>query len=98
VSQDQTRRHGLFRSRTTMTAGELRAALDGIPDDTPVVVNTQDPNYADMVEEWAIDNAGYGTINWGDGYGPERDQAFGLNCRFVDEFRVKPDRPRKNAQ
>lgn len=46
-----------------------------------------------MVEEWAIYTVGYGIVNWGDGYGVERDQAFGLSCRFVDEFRVKPDRP-----
>jgi hypothetical protein len=50
-----------------------------------------------MAEEWAIYSADYGRVDWGDGYGLERDQAFGLNCRFVDEFRVKPDRPRKET-
>lgn len=77
------------------TAGELRAALAGVPDDTPIVVNTPDPQYDDMAEEWVIRSAGYGQIGWGDGYGLERDQAFGLNCRPAGDFRVKPARPRK---
>jgi hypothetical protein len=77
------------------TAGELRAALAGVPDDTPVVVTTEDPQHDDMAEEWAICSAGYGRIDWGDGYGLERDQALGLNCRIAGEFRIKPDRPRK---
>jgi hypothetical protein len=80
------------------TAGELRAALEGVPDDTPIVVNTDDPKYDDMVEEWAIYSAGYGRVDWGDGYGLERDQAFGLNCHFADEVRVKPNRPRKDTR
>jgi len=77
------------------TAGELRAALAGVPDDTLIVVNTDDPRYPDMAEEWAIYGAGYGQVGWGDGYGTERDTAFGLSCRLADDFRVKPDRPRK---
>jgi hypothetical protein len=78
------------------TAGQLRAAIADVPDDALIVVNTPDPEHDDMIEEWAICGAGYGTIGWGDGYGLERDQAFGLTCRAADEFRVKPDRPRKD--
>jgi hypothetical protein len=74
------------------TAGQLRQALEGVPDDTVIVVNTDDPRYPDMVEEHTIYEAGYGRVDWGDGHGMERDQAFGLNCHFADEFRVKPDR------
>lgn len=87
VMADEANRH--------WTAGELRAALADVPDDTLIVVNTPDPQYDDMVEEWAICSAGYGSVDWGDGYGLERDQAFELSCRLAGDFRVKPDRPRK---
>lgn len=78
------------------TAGQLRKALEGVPDDTLVVVNTDDLQYPDMfVEEHTIHDAGYGQVDWGDGYGLERDQAFGLTCHLADDFRTKPDRPRR---
>jgi len=79
------------------TAGELRAALASIPDDTLIVVTTVDPQFDDMAEEWAVCGAGYGHVNWGDGYGMERDQAFALTCRLAGDFRVKPDRPRREV-
>jgi hypothetical protein len=84
--------------RRHWTAGHLRAALAGVPDDTLIVVNTEDPQHGDLVEEWAIYGAGYGRIDWGDGYGMEQDEAFGLSCRLTEEFRVKPKRPRKFSE
>lgn len=84
--------------RRHWTAGQLRAALAGVPDDTLIVVNTEDPQDSGMAEEWAIYSAGYGRIDWGDGYGMEQDEAFGLSCRLTDDFRVKPDRPRKSSE
>jgi hypothetical protein len=84
------------------TAGQLRKALEGIPDDTLIVVNTDDPQNPGIAEEHTIHGAGYGRVDWGDGYGLERDEAFGLNCHFADDFRVKPDRtprqPRAEAE
>ncbi len=79
------------------TVGQLRAALDGIPDDTPLTVNAADPDYpADSVTEQVITSAGFGLINWGDGYGLEPDNVFALNCNLgmdIRDVRQKPVRP-----
>lgn len=40
--------------------------------------------------------AGFGLINWGDGYGLEPDNEFALNCNLgidTDDLRSKPVRP-----
>jgi len=82
--------------RAAWTVGQLRAALAGLPDDTPLVVNaagTGDPNVAD---EQVIVGAGFGSVNWGDGYGVERDTLFGLDCEMPEELlRKRPGRPRR---
>jgi hypothetical protein len=82
------------------TVGQLRAALEGIPDDTPLTVNAADPDYPkEAVTEQVITSAGFGLIDWGDGYGLEPDNVFQLNCDFCDfdplseELRRKPVRP-----
>jgi hypothetical protein len=79
------------------TVGQLRAALEGIPDDTPLTVNAADPDYpTDAVMEQVITSAGFGLINWGDGYGLEPDNVFALNCDLgmdIGAVRRKPVRP-----
>lgn len=79
------------------TVGQLRAALEGIPDETPLAVNAADPDYpTDSVTEQVITSAGFGLINWGDGYGLEPDNVFALNCNLgmdTDDLRSKPVRP-----
>ncbi len=84
--------------RAAWTVGQLKAALAVIPDDTPLVVNavdTSDPGFAD---EQVIVGAGFGTVNWGDGYGSERDAIFGLECEIPEGLlRTRPERPRRRA-
>jgi hypothetical protein len=77
------------------TVGQLRAALEGIPDDTPLIVNAADPDYPDeFVDTQAITSTGFGLVDWGDGYGLEPDGVFALNCRRnYEDVREKPDRP-----
>jgi hypothetical protein len=81
------------------TVGQLRAVLDGIPDDTPLIVSAADPRDSGFIDEQVITSAGFGWINWGDGYGLEQDKVFGLNCRVasfseLDGMRKHPVRPR----
>ena len=84
--------------RAAWTVGQLKAALAAIPDDTPLVVNavdTSDPNAAD---EQVIVGAGFGMVDWGDGYGPERDAIFGLECEIPEgPLWTRPERPRRQA-
>jgi hypothetical protein len=82
------------------TVGQLRAVLEGIPDDTPLTVNAADPDYPkEAVTEQVITSAGFGLVDWGDGYGLEPGNVFALNCDFYDfdplseELRRKPVRP-----
>jgi hypothetical protein len=79
------------------TVGQLRAALEGIPDDTPLTVNAADPDYPkEAVTEQVITSAGFGRIDWGDGYGLEPGNVFALNCDFDptgEELPRKPVRP-----
>jgi hypothetical protein len=80
------------------TVGQLRAALAAIPDDTPLVVNAVDTSAPDFADEQVLVGAGFGTVNWGDGYGPEPDTFFGLDCEMPERLlRKKPDRPRRRA-
>jgi hypothetical protein len=75
------------------TAGRLRQALEAVPDDTPVVVNTWHPFFTGEVEQWAVASAGPGAhVGRRDGTSQRIGKAFGLQCRFVDEFSVEPDR------
>lgn len=85
------------------TVGQLRAALAGISDDTPLVVNTEVLQDPEFIEEQVITSAGFGSVNWGDGYGLEQDKVFGLNCHIasldeLDSLRKRPVRPRLQAE
>lgn len=48
-----------------------------------------------MAEEHTIYGAGYGQVDWGDGYGMERDEALGLSCHFAIEFRTEHRWPQR---
>jgi hypothetical protein len=76
------------------TVGQLRAVLEGIPDNTPLVVNAAYPGEPESVDEQVITSTGFGLVDWGDGYGLEPDSVFALNChRPGAELRHKPVRP-----
>jgi hypothetical protein len=82
------------------TVGKLRAALEGIPDDTPLAVNGPDPLVPGLVDEVVISSVGFGLINWGDGYGLEPDGVFVLNRHEAPsgaEIRRQPVRPARQA-
>lgn len=82
------------------TVGQLRAAIEGISDETPLVVNTADLTSPSVVDEQVITSTGFGLIDWGDGYGLEPDNVFALNCDLAmpgEEPRCKPDRPVRQA-
>jgi hypothetical protein len=82
------------------TVGKLRAALEGVPDDTPLMVNAAYPFDPEYVDEQFITSTGFGTVNWGDGHGLEQDTVFALNCHVPmdgEHVRRKPIRPHKEA-
>jgi len=82
--------------RAALTAGQLKAALAAVPDDTQLVVNVADPTDPATCDEQVIVGAGFGTVDWGDGYGPERSPLFGLDCEWPEDLLwTKPDRPRR---
>lgn len=79
------------------TVGQLRAALDGFADDTPLIVNAEVPQDSEFVDEQVITSVGFGRIDWGDGHGPEQDTVLGLSCRSaswidIDDIRKRPVR------
>jgi hypothetical protein len=81
------------------TVGQLRDALEGIPDHTPLIVNAVHPDDPELfTAEQVITSAGFGAVDWGDGYGLEPDSAFAINCRATtpeEEIRFKPTRPHR---
>jgi len=80
--------------RAAWSAGQLKRALAAIPDGTPLVVNAVDTSDPQVADEQVVVGAGFGTVNWGDGYGPERDAFFALDCEMPEgTLRSKPDRP-----
>jgi hypothetical protein len=82
------------------TVGQLRALLEGVPDDTPLTVYTADFDYPEVVDEQVITSTGFGLVDWGDGYGLEPDRVFALNCHVPvpgDDVRRKPVRPARGA-
>jgi len=80
--------------RAAWSVGQLKRALAAIPDDTPLVVNAVDTSDPQVADEQVVVGAGFGVVNWGDGYGPERDAFFGLDCEMPEGLlRSKPDRP-----
>ena len=82
------------------TVGQLRAALEDIPDDTPLIVNAADLDNPRGVHEQAITSTSFGLVDWGDGYGLEPDNVFALNCHVDvsdEDIRRKPVRPALDA-
>ena len=80
--------------RAAWTAGQLKAALAGLPDDTPLAVNAVDTTDPAVVDEQVIVGAGFGTVDWGDGYGPEPGKIFGLVCEIPERpLQTRPERP-----
>jgi hypothetical protein len=85
------------------TVGQLRAALQGIPDDTPMAVHAADPDYPEaFVFAQVITSTGFGLVDWGDGYGLEPDGVFALNCRMAEPedacLPARPVRPARHPQ
>ena len=86
-------------SRVT-TVGQLRAALESIPDDTPLIVNAAYPGEPEFVDEQVITSAGFGLVDWGDGYGLEPGSVFALNCHvdmLGEHVQRKPIRPARDG-
>jgi hypothetical protein len=82
--------------RAAWTVGQLKAALVGIPDDTPLAVNAVDTADPDFADDQIIVGAGFGTIDWGDGYGRKPSKVFGLNCEIPESpLETKPKRPQR---
>jgi hypothetical protein len=95
-------RHGCAECQPAVhaawTVGQLRAALAGIPDDTPLVVNAVDTSDPECADEQVVVGAGFGTVDWGDGYGLEQDVLFGLDCEMPEaQLSTRPDRPSRRA-
>ena len=84
--------------RAAWSVGQLKEALATIPGDTPLVVNAVDTGNPQVADEQVVVGAGFGLLNWGDGYGFERDTLFGLDCEMPEGLlRSKPDRPRRRT-
>ena len=66
------------------TVGQLRAALEGIADDTPLTVNAADPDDPRFVAEQVITSTGFGLVAWGKGRGLEPGSVFGLDCHYPE--------------
>ena len=64
------------------TVGELRAALQGLPDELPLVVHLAEEPGGDLVQDQVVTGAGFGTIDWGDERGEDVDRRFGIECDF----------------
>lgn len=94
---------GCPQCKSAMTArwtlGDLRRVTAGLPDDTPLEVNLSVPGEPDVAETQVITGGGFGTVNWGDGYGDEQSPVFGLTCHYPEgELLVKPDRPSRRTR
>ncbi|MET7339153.1 DUF6225 family protein [Nonomuraea sp. NPDC005650] len=48
------------------TAGQLREALAGLPDDAPVIVHVASESDLQTVDDQIITSAGYGNVAWGE--------------------------------
>jgi hypothetical protein len=79
--------------RAAWTVGQLKTALAAIPDATALAVNVADPHVAD---EQVVVGAGFGTVNWGDGRGPQAGPVFGLECEIPEHLLLGP-RPAQAA-
>ena len=63
-------------------AGQLRTALQGLPDDLPLVVHVAEGPGGDLVGDQVVTVAGFGTIDWGDARGEDVDGRFGIECNY----------------
>jgi hypothetical protein len=70
--------------RAAWTVGTLRAAITGIPDDTLLIISAEDFDDPDFVTEQVIVDAGPGTTDRANGYGPGQSPVFGLQCEIPD--------------
>jgi hypothetical protein len=74
------------------TVGQLKAALAAIPDETPLVVNAVDPIVPEFCDPQVIVGAGFGSVDWSDGYGLEQSKTFGLDCAIPErQLETWPD-------
>lgn len=66
---------------TPWTVGQLRAALDGLPADTPLRIQVVDAD--GFADEQVVESAGFGTVMW-NGH-EERDRVLDIICELVPE-------------
>jgi hypothetical protein len=62
------------------TVGDLRQALDGIPDHTPLNVSVDAPDTDREAQTQVVTGAGPGQVDPGDGSGPIPNGDFTLTC------------------
>jgi hypothetical protein len=75
------------------TVGQLRAALEGIPDDTPADCERLGPGLPQGRRRAGEHEHRLRLADWGDSYGLEPDNLFALNCHIADtDPRRKPAR------
>jgi cytosine/adenosine deaminase-related metal-dependent hydrolase len=84
------------KGRRAFTAGQLRAAIADLADDAPVLVHVA-TDEDDVADDQIIVSAGYGEIDWADGYGAEPDPIFALECEWCTrrDLHIRPTRPRR---
>jgi hypothetical protein len=82
--------------RAAWTVGELKTALAAIPDGTALAVNVAGPSAPHVAGEQVIAGGGFGTIDWGDGSGPQIGPVFGLECEIPENLLLRP-RPAQAA-
>lgn len=64
------------------TVGQLRAALDGVPDDMPLICwVAEEPGGKDVCGDQVVFGAGFGNVDWGNGLVEDRSR-FGLSLEF----------------
>lgn len=64
------------------TVGQLRAALAGLPEDLPLIVDVAEEPGGEMVGRQVVIGAGFGTVDWGDERGEDVDRRFAIGCEF----------------
>lgn len=63
------------------TVGQLRAALDGLPDELPIIVDVAETPGGDLVDEQVVIHVGFGHGTTGDG-----EEYVGRELRIGCEF------------
>lgn len=64
------------------TVGDLRKALEGLPDDLPLQVNLAEEPGGDTCDTQVVTGAGFAAITWGDERGEQIDRTLSLECEF----------------